>query len=91
MTRRNSARPCRLGDLMDARLLATTIAAAAWAGPALACTLCHSQAAISVRHQLLEHDLAANAAAVAAPIPLLLGAILLIARQPRKRRNTDGR
>jgi hypothetical protein len=60
------------------------VAALALATPAWACTLCHSPTALGVRHLLLEHDLARNAAALAAPIPVLLAAILFAARDPRR-------
>jgi len=64
-------------------LLGLTIAALA--EPASACTICHSTASADLRHQLLEHDLLRNAAALAAPIPILLAAILIAAREPRRR------
>lgn len=60
--------------------MAIALAAAPW--PAHACTICHSPTALGVRHLLLEHDLWRNAAAVAAPIPILLAAILFAARPP---------
>jgi hypothetical protein len=41
---------------------------------------------MGVRHLLLHHDLARNAAAIAAPVPILLAAILFAARQSRWRR-----
>jgi hypothetical protein len=52
-------------------------------GKALACILCHSATAMGVRHQLFEHDFMSNAAGVAAPVPILLAAILWLAREPR--------
>jgi hypothetical protein len=61
-------------------------------GPALACTICHTETSLGVRHQFFEHDLLSNAAAVAAPVPILLAAVLLLARDPGKRtRIVDGR
>jgi hypothetical protein len=39
---------------------------------------------MGVRHQFFEHDFLSNAAAVAAPIPILLMAVLLVAREPTK-------
>jgi hypothetical protein len=53
-------------------------------GPALACTICHGPIAMSVRDQFFDHDFLSNAAALAAPIPILLAAILWVAREPRK-------
>jgi hypothetical protein len=50
--------------------------------PASACIICHSPTSLGVRHLLLEHDLLYNAAAVIAPIPLLLLVIMLVAREP---------
>jgi hypothetical protein len=54
-------------------------------GPAWACTICHSPTAWGVRHLLFEHDFVYNLAAVAAPIPLLLAIIALVAREPKDR------
>jgi hypothetical protein len=62
--------------------LSGLLAAAASASPAWACTLCHSPTALGVRHLLLHHDLARNAAALAAPLPVLLAVILVAAREP---------
>lgn len=56
------------------------------ATPAAACTICHTPTSLGVRHLLLHHDLGRNAAAVAAPIPILLAAIYLAALEPRRRR-----
>jgi hypothetical protein len=63
------------------------LAALSLATPAAACTLCHSPTALGVRHLLLHHELGRNVAAVAAPIPLLVAAILLAAgpRDPPRR------
>ena len=58
----------------------------AWAEPAFACVICHSPTSLGVLHELFEHDFATNAAAVAAPIPILLGAIWLIAHEPGHQR-----
>lgn len=58
------------------------------AAPAFACTICHTPTALGVRHLVLHHDLGRNAAAVAAPVPFLLAAILLAARDPRRHRTS---
>jgi hypothetical protein len=39
---------------------------------------------MGVRHQFFEHDFLSNAAAVAAPVPILFAAVLLVAREPTK-------
>ena len=65
---------------MTVRPLLAGCTLALLAEPALACTICHSPEGVDLRHQLLEHDLLRNAAAVAAPVPVLLAAILLAAR-----------
>ncbi len=67
------------------RILGATLLLWLTAGPAYACTVCHSPTAASVRHLLLEHDLARNAAALALPVPFLLAAIFIAAREPRPR------
>ena len=69
---------------MKPRTLAATVLAWSGASPAFACSICHTPTALGVRHQLLEHDLLANAAAIAAPIPILLAAILAIAHEPQR-------
>ncbi|MET0272101.1 MAG: hypothetical protein ABW360_03840 [Phenylobacterium sp.] len=56
------------------------------ATPAAACTLCHSPTALGVRHLILHHDLGRNAAAIAAPIPILAAAILFAVGVPSRRR-----
>ena len=53
--------------------------------PALACTLCHSPQAASVRERLLAPDLWWNACAVALPLMLLLSVVALVVREPRER------
>jgi hypothetical protein len=63
--------------------LVLALAVMSVAAPAEACTLCHSPTALGVRHQLLQHHLVRNAAAIAAPLPLLLAMILFAAREPR--------
>jgi hypothetical protein len=70
---------------MKTTALVLALAVMSTAAPAGACTLCHSPTAMGVRHQLLQHDLARNAAAVAAPLPLLLAMILFAAREPGRR------
>ncbi|MGY4514928.1 hypothetical protein [Lysobacter sp. HA18] len=52
--------------------------------PADACTLCHSPTARLVRDHVLHHGLAAHAAAVALPLPLLAAVIALAARDRRR-------
>jgi hypothetical protein len=74
---------------MKTATLVLALVASTAAAPAAACTLCHSPSATAVRHQLLHADLARNAAAVAAPIPLLLAMILLAARGPPRRSERD--
>ncbi|PZN92459.1 MAG: hypothetical protein DCF31_16240 [Alphaproteobacteria bacterium] len=54
------------------------------AGPAAACNICHSPTSLGVRHLLFSHDFWLNAAAVAAPLPVLALAIVLVAREPRR-------
>jgi hypothetical protein len=58
--------------------------------PALACTICHSPTSMGVRHQVFEHDFLSNAAALAAPIPILLAAVFALAREPRKNAKGTG-
>lgn len=53
--------------------------------PALACTLCHSPQATSVRERLLAGDLWWNACAVALPLTLLLAVVALVLREPEER------
>lgn len=55
------------------------------AAPAWACTLCHTPSAREVRHWILEHGFAGNLMALAMPLPLLLAAIHLAGREPRRR------
>ncbi|WP_426166656.1 hypothetical protein [Sandarakinorhabdus sp. DWP1-3-1] len=50
------------------------------AAPAAACNICHSPTALGVRHLLFDHDFLANAAAVAAPVPVLLAIVFAVAR-----------
>lgn len=64
---------------------ALLVAALLAPGPAFACTLCHSDTADRVRAALLGTDLLANAAAVLAPVPLLLAAIWLVPELARGR------
>ena len=52
------------------------------AGPAMACTLCNSTQAMSVRARLLEPDLLWNAAAIMLPLLGLLAIIALAVREP---------
>ncbi|HEV2531599.1 hypothetical protein [Phenylobacterium sp.] len=74
---------------MKTATLVLALAALMAAAPATACTLCHSPGAAAVRHQLLHADLVRNAAAVAAPIPLLLAMILFAAGGPARRSARD--
>lgn len=48
----------------------------------LACTLCHSRAAVEVRARLFESDFLANLAMVSLPALILFGAIFFAARTP---------
>ncbi|HEY4561271.1 MAG TPA: hypothetical protein VIG54_11075 [Lysobacter sp.] len=50
---------------------------------ALACTLCRSPTARLVRDSVLRRDLGANLVAIAAPLPLLAGLIVLAGRERR--------
>lgn len=50
------------------------------ASPASACTLCHSSVAEQVRAALAA-DWLSNLAGVAAPLPLLVGLVLFVARR----------
>lgn len=54
------------------------------AAPATACNVCHSPTAMGVRHLLFEHDFLINAAAVAAPLPVLVAIIVAVARAPAR-------
>ena len=58
--------------------------------PAIACTICHTPTSMGVRRLILNHDLLRNAAAIVTPVPLLLAAILLAARAPRRRVDQEG-
>ena len=51
---------------------------------ALACTLCRSPTARLVRDSVLRRDLGANLVAIAAPLPLLAGLIVLAGRERRR-------
>ncbi|MCC2975455.1 hypothetical protein LK533_02055 [Sphingomonas sp. PL-96] len=53
--------------------------------PALACTLCHSPQAVSVRERLLSPDLWWNACAVVLPLLFLLALVALVLREPGER------
>jgi hypothetical protein len=70
---------------MKAKLAAATVLFSAMATPAFACTLCHSDTATEVRHEVLHNGFLSNAAAIAAPLPILLGAIVLMSRSPKPR------
>jgi hypothetical protein len=61
------------------RLAFILVALTAWE-PAYACTLCHSDLAEVVRARLAAPDFLPNVAGLLAPIPLLIGAIILGAR-----------
>ena len=61
---------------MRARLVLIAALLSLTAGPAWACTICHTPE---------EHDLRRNASALAAPMPLLLAAIWLAAAWPGRR------
>jgi hypothetical protein len=50
--------------------------------PALACTLCRSAQATSIRERLLAPDLWWNACAIVLPLLLLLSLVTLAAREP---------
>jgi hypothetical protein len=66
---------------MDRGATASTLVGLLLPQPAWACTICHSPTAFGVRHLLFEHDFVRNAAAVAAPIPLLLAIVAVALRE----------
>ena len=66
-------------------LKAAAVTLAGWPGWAVACTLCNSRQAVSIRARLFEGDLWWNAAAVLLPISLLLLLVAAVAREPRGR------
>ena len=51
------------------------------AAPAVACMLCHSTVAEQVRAALFGADFWSNLGAVVAPMPLLAGAVMFVARR----------
>jgi hypothetical protein len=53
--------------------------------PALACTLCHSPQAASVRERLLSPDLWWNACALVLPLLFLLTVLAAVVREPVER------
>lgn len=63
---------------MGARLLGLLLLL--WATPAAACTLCHSDLAGQVRAAVFAGDFWSHAGALAAPVPILLAAVLLVRR-----------
>jgi hypothetical protein len=68
------------------KLLPTAIAAliaSAFAPAALACTLCHSDAAAQARAIIFGPELASDLAGLAAPIPALILAVLAVGRLSR--------
>lgn len=64
--------------------MSATAVFALLAGPAMACTLCNSSQAMSVRARLLEPDLLWNAAAILLPLLGLLAIIALAVREPTR-------
>lgn len=72
-TRRLRARGLSLAALA---LLAST------ASPALACTLCYSRQAATLRERLSGADMLWNLCALALPLLLLTAIVALIAREP---------
>lgn len=50
------------------------------ASPAAACTLCHSSAGDAIRMAMLGPDFWPGLAALAAPAPILVAAVLLVRR-----------
>lgn len=63
-----------------AAVAAVLFCAVASSDPAAACTLCHGDLALAVRHRLMAADFAFNLAGVLAPFPLLFAAVVLAAR-----------
>jgi hypothetical protein len=66
--------------------IAFLLTALATSAPASACTLCHSDPAREVRAALFGPDLLANAAAIVAPMPILLAAWWLLTAGARRGR-----
>jgi len=58
---------------VGAFLIGTAVAAPAWA-----CTLCHSRTAEEVRAAVFGPDFWSNLGALSLPVPILLGAVLLV-------------
>ena len=56
------------------------MATAAWAAPALSCSLCYSRVAQDVRAALFAADFWPNLAALLLPFPILAAAVLLVRR-----------
>ena len=79
----------RLFEMTTHAVRASYGAAVAWlflATPAFACTLCHSEPALSVRARLMEPDLAWNVATILLPLTGLLAIVAWVAYEPKKQR-----
>ena len=64
--------------------MSTAIGLALLPKPAMACTLCHSAQATSVRTRLLGPDLLWNLAAILLPLAGLLAIVALVLCEPAK-------
>jgi hypothetical protein len=62
--------------------LALIATAGSWPAQAVACTLCDSIQATSVRARLLQPDLWLNLGAILLPLALLAGILMTVARNP---------
>ena len=71
---------------MRASFFTALIAAGAWPARAIACTLCDSVQAVSVRARLLQPDLWLNLGAILLPLIMLMGILAVVARDPAGRR-----
>jgi len=65
---------------MNGRLLrlGALVAGASVAGPAWACTLCHSRTGEAVRAAVFGPDFWTNLGTLVLPVPVLVGAVLLV-------------
>jgi hypothetical protein len=62
--------------------IALIATAGTWPAQALACTLCDSSQAASVRARLLQPDVWLNLGAILLPLALLAGILVMVARNP---------
>ena len=69
--------------------IAAAMALVGWPGVAIACTLCGSPQAVSVRTLLFGSDWWWTGAAVLLPLPILLSIVAAVSHEPRKRGGAD--